>query len=156
MNKKHTKSKYETHVKSQFENIIKWAEDGLTDEQIASNLNISKTTLYKYKKQHTELNELLKKGKKKADFEVENALFKKAIGYTYEEVTKEEVENPETGKKELKVVKVVTKHVAPDVGAIIFWLKNRKSKDWKDNPHKVKFDKEILELRKKDMDMKGW
>ena len=141
MNLEGSKSKYETHVKAHLEQIKQWSQDGLTD---------------KYKKDYPELNELLKKGKDKADYKVENALFKKATGYTYEEVTREEFENPDTGERELRIVKVVTKHVAPDVGAIVFFLKNRKPKHWKDNPHKVKFDKEILELRKKDIENKGW
>ena len=33
----------------------------------------------------------------------------------------------------LVVTKVVTKHMAPDVTGIIFWLKNRKPEDWSDS-----------------------
>lgn len=32
----------------------------------------------------------------------------------------------------MKVTKVVTKHVAPDVTAQIFWLKNRMREKWSD------------------------
>lgn len=72
------------------------------------------------------------KGKEVVDIEVENALLKRAKGYTYEEVTKEAVKDPETGKTELRVVKVVKKEVQPDVTAQIFWLKNRKPAEWRD------------------------
>ena len=40
--------------------------------------------------------------------------------------------NPDTGKIELTVTKVVTKQVIPDTTAQIFWLKNRKPEIWRD------------------------
>ena len=75
------KSKYFTHVEPKLTLIEGWARDGLTDEQIAKNLGISKTSLYKYKEEHIELFELLKKGKEIIDYEVENSLLKKALGF---------------------------------------------------------------------------
>ena len=55
-----------------------WARDGLTDEQIAHNMNISTSTLYEWKNKYSELSEALKKTKEVVDRQVENALFKKA------------------------------------------------------------------------------
>ncbi|QAT40847.1 HNH endonuclease [Clostridium sp. JN-9] len=83
-----SKPKWET-VKDKLVLVEGWARDGLTDEQIAKNLGIGKTAFYKYKKEHTEFANTLKKGKEVVDFEVENALLKRALGYTYEEITKE-------------------------------------------------------------------
>lgn len=57
-----------------------WARSGLTDEQIAANMGINRTTLYRWKKQNSDLCNALKKGKEVADFEVENALYEAAIG----------------------------------------------------------------------------
>jgi len=56
-----------------------WARDGLTDEQIAHNCGISVATLYNWKNKHVDILEALKKGKEVVDYEVENALHKKAI-----------------------------------------------------------------------------
>lgn len=109
-----------------------YARDGLTDEQIAHNMGITAKTLYEWKNKYGEIREASKKGKEVVDIEVENALLKRAKGYTYEEVTKEAVKDPETGKTELRVVKVVKKEVQPDVTAQIFWLKNRKPAEWRD------------------------
>ena len=50
-------------------------------------------------------------------------MLKRALGYKYEEVTKEKVLNKDTGEYELKVTKVVTKEVQPDTTAEIFWAK---------------------------------
>lgn len=126
------KSKYETNVKDKLMLVEGWARNGLTIEQIAKNLGISKVTFYKYMNEHIELFERLKKGKEVIDFEVENALLKRALGYKYKEVTKELITDPETKKEELKVTKEVTKEVAPDTTAQIFWLKNRKPQEWRD------------------------
>lgn len=57
-----------------------WARNGLTDKQIAQKMNINVSTLYKWEKEHSEISESLKKGKKPVDIEVENALLRKALG----------------------------------------------------------------------------
>ena len=101
--------------------------DHLTDEQIASNMGIATSTLYNWKNEHLEILEALKKGKEVVDIQVENALLKRALGYTYKETTRECDEDGE-----LKVTKVVTKEVVPDATAQIFWLKNRRPDLWRD------------------------
>ncbi|MBQ0112216.1 MAG: hypothetical protein KBT03_03710 [Bacteroidales bacterium] len=56
-----------------------WARNGLTDEQIAHNIGIARTTLYDWKKKSSDITNSLKKGKEIVDFEVENALLKNAL-----------------------------------------------------------------------------
>ncbi len=103
-----------------------WARDGLTDEQIAKNLGIGKTTFYRMCKEHSELLEHLKKGKEIVDYEVENALLKKALGYTI-------TLNKQKVTKDGDVVDIKEDmYIVPDTKAQIFWLKNRKPKQWKD------------------------
>ena len=140
------KSKYETHVKDKLILVEAWARNGLTDEQIAKNLGISKDTFYKYKREYTDFSDSLKRGKEVVDIEVENALLKRALGYKYDEVTKER--NEDTG--ELEITKVITKEVQPDTTAQIFWLKNRLSDKWKNDPHKVENDKKLTKLKEKE------
>ncbi|WP_278948558.1 helix-turn-helix domain-containing protein [Megasphaera elsdenii] len=103
-----------------------WARDGLSDEQIAANMGISIATLYNWKRDHLEILEALKEGKDAVDRQVENALLKSALGYKYDEVTKELRDD------ELVVTKVVHKEVQPNTTAQIFWLKNRKRAEWRD------------------------
>ena len=109
-----------------------WARDGLTDEQIAKNMGIYRSTLNEWKKKFPDISDTLKKGKEVVDVEVENALLKRALGYSTTEVTRERALNPETGKVELVVNKAVTKEVPPDTTAQIFWLKNRRPDLWRD------------------------
>ena len=105
-----------------------WARDGLTDEQIAHNMGISRSTLSEWKNKYPDILDSLKKGKEVVDRQVENALLKRALGYEVTEVTKEYV--GDLGRME--VTKRVTKHVAGDTTAQIFWLKNRKPEEWRD------------------------
>ena len=103
-----------------------WAKSGLTDEQIAKNIGINRTTLYDWKKKETNIADALKRGKEVIDFEVENALLKKALGYT---ITIKEEKLDKDG-----CVHTLEKdvHIPPDTTAQIFWLKNRKPNNWKD------------------------
>jgi len=123
------KSKYETHVLPKLDQIEEWAKNGLIDTQIAKNLGISKDSFYKYKNAYIAFSDALKRGKEVIDVEVENALLKRALGYKYNEITKEPTKDNPT---ELQITKQVTKEVLPDVTAQIFWLKNRRPEDWRD------------------------
>lgn len=109
-----------------------WARDGLTDEQIAQNIGITRSTLYEWKKKHSDISDALKKGKEVVDRIAENSLFKRVTGYEYEEVTKERIWNEKKGKYELVETKKVTKRQPPDTTAAIFWLKNRRPDRWRD------------------------
>ena len=115
-----------------------WARDGLTDEQIAKNIGISRASLYEWKKKEVDIFDALKKGKEVIDFEVENALLKRALGYEYEEET---YENGILTKK-------VKKQVAPDTTAQIFWLKNRKKEQWREKIEVVKTDEDLQNINK--------
>ena len=115
-----------------------WARDGLTDEQIAKNIGISRASLYEWKKKEVDIFDALKKGKEVIDFEVENALLKRALGYEYEEET---YENGILTKK-------VKKQVPPDTTAQIFWLKNRKKEQWREKVEVVKTDEDLQNINK--------
>jgi transposase len=109
-----------------------WARDGLIDEQIAGNMGISTSTFYEWKNKYSEFSDTLKKGKEVIDRQVESALLKRAMGYSFEEITEESVYNEKKQQFEMKVTKRVTKQLAPDTTAQIFWLKNRKPAEWRD------------------------
>ena len=109
-----------------------WARDGLTNEQIAHNIGVNIDTLFEWRKRFPEISEALKNGREVADRTVENALYKKATGYEYEEVTEELRFDKATGEKRMVVTKRVKKTVPPDTVAQIFWLKNRKPGEWRD------------------------
>lgn len=119
-----------------------WARDGLTDEQIAKNIGIATSTFYEWKKKELEFSEALKKGKEVIDFEVENALLKKALGYT---ITIKEEKLDRDG-----CVHTLEKdvYISPDTTAQIFWLKNRKKEQWREKVEVVKTDEDLQNINK--------
>lgn len=126
-NKGGAKGKYQEWLTE--EGLVKlegWARDGLTDEQIAANIGVSRSTLNVWKNKYSDISDTLKKGKEVVDRQVESALLKRALGYSYDEITKELTEGG------MQQTKVVTKQVSPDTTAQIFWLKNRKPNEWRD------------------------
>jgi len=98
---------------------------GATDIEIADLFGISVGALSKWKKKYPELNAAMKRGKDIANAEVAAKLYKRAIGYTYQEVSIRMA-----GTVEHKTT--TTKHCPPDVPAAIFWLKNRDKARWRD------------------------
>ena len=133
------KRKYEYWLST--EGLLKlgaWARDGLTDEQIAENIGISRSTLNEWKKNYPDISDTLKRGKEIVDIEVENALLNNARGFTYTEqvvATKKEYIY-ENGRKVKEisepVVVTVERYKQPETTAQIFWLKNRRPDNWRD------------------------
>jgi hypothetical protein len=126
------KSKYNSDFPQLAEMYLR---EGMTELQAAKRLGVSKTTFEQYKVQFPDFLAAIKKGKAPVDFEVENALLKRALGYTYTE-RKEEMAEIDTGEGVQPVpgkkVTETIKEVAPDVTAQIFWLKNRQPHRWRD------------------------
>ena len=121
-----------------------WAKDGLIDEQIAKNIGITTATLYDWKKKYSDFSDALKKGKEVSDYEVENALFKSATGYEYEE--RKEVQEVVDGVMR-KRVEITRKQVPPNATSAIFWLKNRKPDKWR-NKQEIEISKLRAETKK--------
>lgn len=111
--------------------------NGLTDEDIAKNIGISRKTLYNWRQKYSEIEEAMKHGKDIADIIVENALYRRATGHSLKTVTVDEVldeDGKPTGNKQRRTV---IKEISPDTSAIIWWLKNRKGEQWRDKPTEI-------------------
>jgi hypothetical protein len=92
---------------------------GATNAEIAHLLGVGLTTLEKWREEYPEFDYAWKDGKSYADAKVAKSLFKRACGYT---TTKWKETKDGTFTEEV--------HVAPDVGACIFWLTNRQPDHW--------------------------
>ena len=66
-----------------------WARRGLTDAEIAHNIGIAPQTLSEWKNKYHEIADALKKTREVVDMIVENALFRRAVGYTTTEIVEE-------------------------------------------------------------------
>lgn len=115
-------SKYFSHVRPRLSTIEGWTRNGLILEQVSHNLGVGLSNFMEYQKKYPELREALKRGREVSDLEVENALYKRAMGYTTVEVIEEYG----------AVTKRTVKEIPPDTTAQIFWLKNRNPEAWRD------------------------
>jgi hypothetical protein len=128
-----------------------YARGGLTEKQIANNLGISKSTLETYKIKFPDFLDALKRGKGPVDFEVENALLKRALGHDYEEIHTEVREYKDGSKA--KVMKKTVHFIPPDVTACIFWLKNRRPEQWREKVENFGVTENIDEKMKEFSDL---
>ena len=135
------KPKYEKWLEK--ENLILlegWRRDGLTLDQIAKNMGINVSTLHLYMNAHKEILNALKKGEEVAIYEVENAMYKSALGHYAEEV--ERIETKDANNDVVQtIVKGHRRYIPPNVGAQIFILKNRRNIKWRDNPEFIENEK---------------
>lgn len=124
------------------------AASGMTDREIALELEVHLKTIYQWKKKYPKFKEALQIWKYIADQKVERSLYERATGYDF-------VEEKLWCNQNGEVTRVETvKHVPPDIKAIIFWLKNRQPDTWKDKTEtehsgKVDLAQSILEARKR-------
>lgn len=104
---------------------MEYAQTGLNDEQIAKKLGISLTSFYSYQEKYPEFLKAIKRGKTSPDIEVENALFKRATGFT-KTVNRTKILNDGT-----KVFYTDEVYYPPDPTCGIFWSCNRQPDRWR-------------------------
>lgn len=115
-------SKFQPEFVAQAEKLCKL---GATDMEIADFFEVDVRTLYRWKAEHEGFCQALKSGKDQADERVERSLFARAIGYEHDDMDIRVVEG-------VVVQTPIRKHYPPDTTAGIFWLKNRRSAEWRD------------------------
>jgi len=102
-----------------------FAAQGLGDYEIARALGIHPCTFFEYEKTYSNFSDAIKKGQEESIDKVENALFKRALGFEY--IEKKE----ETYGDKIKITET-EKRALGDTTAQIFILKNRRPDSWKD------------------------
>lgn len=125
-----------TKFKTEFiEQAYKLALLGATDIELADFFGVDEATITRWKQEIEEFCTSIKKGKRAADANVAESLYKRACGYSHKETHFNVVDG------EL-VTTEVDKFYPPDTGAAMAWLKNRTRKlenPWKDDyAHDVK------------------
>jgi hypothetical protein len=127
---------------------------GATDAEIAEHFGIGERTLYEWKNRYPQFSQSIKKGKIPADAKVAHALFDRATGaeWTEQQAIKLKTVTYLDGRrvKEQERVEIVEvrRSAPPDTTACIFYLKNRRPKEWRDRHEVVaEHDKIIRVIR---------
>lgn len=107
------------------EQARKLANLGATDREIADFFAIDERTLNRWKHDFPEFCQSLKVGKGDADARVVQSLYRRALGYSHDDVHFSAYEGVVTET-------ACVKHYPPDTTAAIFWLKNRDPENWRD------------------------
>lgn len=110
------------------EQAAKLCRLGATDEEVADFFKVEVRTIYRWKGENDAFCQALKLGKEQCDDRVEKSLYARAVGYKHEDVDIRVIEG--------KIVETpIVKHYPPETVAGIFWLKNRRSQQWRDKVH---------------------
>ena len=115
-------------ILNMLDEIESWAREGLSETEMCASLHISRTSWLKYKSEYPELQQAIDTGYAHSIKKVEAALFKAAVGYTFEEITTE-LRTDAKGVSKMVETKRVKKEVQPNVQAIMNILKN-KGRGW--------------------------
>jgi hypothetical protein len=102
---------------------------GLTDLEVADLLNVSPSTLYRWRADNPQFARVFRLGKEEAHDRVEHALFSRAVGYDF---NAEKQIMTRHGPQMLRW----REHVPPDVSAAMAYLKNRRPDRWRDT-HRI-------------------
>ncbi len=112
------------------EQATKLCAKGFTNQELADFFEVNIDTIYEWQKRHEAFSDALKSGKKYSDDKVMDSLYNRALGYEFIETKQED---GDSGKK----TTITTKQMAGDTTAQIFWLKNRRPDEWRNNPEPV-------------------
>ena len=136
------KSRYDEFVKPHLNQITEWARSGATEKEMCDALGVAQSTFYEYKKQFSELSNALRTGRQTVILNVKAALYKKAIGFEYEEM--------EGVKKEGKVVstRIFKRYSPPDTTAAAMLLRNYEE-EWRDKDYvQTDLTRQEIEIKK--------
>ena len=156
--------KYEKWMERYGEEYLRrLAQDGLEDREIAQRSGISEKTFERWKRTHKEFASALRLGRRGSDYNVIEALYKKAIGYTVSVnktyKLKRTEYDPDTGKKLREYEELATgadeSHIPADVRAGSFWLKNRQPEMWSDKTGMPERESATGEIEIPDADLIG-
>ena len=115
--------------------VFSLAIKGATDEEIAEAMGVSRRTIMRWSvtkdsrgdETFTSFGEERLNGKEQADGKVVKKLFDLCMGYDYKEVEQTLVHR-EKGEIKIRETLTKTKHIPPNVMAIMYWLNNRSRK----------------------------
>lgn len=105
--------------------IAEYAMFGMSVGQIARAISVTEKTLSDWRDKYKPISDALSGSEEFRSRLVEAALLKRALGYSYREITRQLNKDGE-----MTVAKTVDKDITPNTTAQMFWLKNRCGYIW--------------------------
>lgn len=154
---------FDKKIRPFLETIAAWKRNGITDTKIGTYLDVSATTLLRYKalgdpdnklydKKYREFFDVMTLNREIADGSVENALFKSSQGHIValkKPVKLKEIiyndDGKKIGEKEFLVDAITEEYIPPQVPAQVFWLKNRKKEEWREKQEQLDADGQAIQ-----------
>ncbi len=136
------RSKYDEYVKPHLKQITEWAKSGATEKEISDALGVALSTFSDYKNKYSELSDALRTGRQTVVLDIKAALYKKAIGFEYEEMR--------GVKKEGKVVhtEIFKRYSPPDTTAAAMLLRNYDDEYRDKDSAQTNFKQQEIEIKK--------
>lgn len=120
--------------------VTKFCMLGADNKQIADFLEVSLSSIDYWLANSKAFSSAVKKGKIVADAEMVNSLYQRGKGYSHPEDKHFQYEG--------NIITVpTTKHYPPDTAAAFIWLKNRRPKEWKNQPEVIHHEHIVKELQ---------
>lgn len=110
------------------EQAYKLALLGHTDAEMGTFFGVTETTINNWKNAHPSFFESIKKGKDIADADITESLYKRAKGF-------EKASVKIFNNQGAEMIVPFQEYYPPDPTSMIFWLKNRQPKKWRDKQH---------------------
>ena len=106
--------------------ISGWSRDGFTEEEIAKNMDVSRSTLNQWKNDFPDILNAIKNNKATSNYLVEGSVFKSIMGFT------KTYKNQKVTKDGFVVEYEETVYIPPNALLAMFWMKNRMPDKWRD------------------------
>lgn len=111
--------------------------DGWDNRQVAKYLGYNNTYFSELVGKHAELAETITRARKPLTFNVENSLYKRAVGMKVKTVTKRWMVNADGKQTDVEIIQETESEIPPDVKAQQLWLSQKKPEIWNKQPQKI-------------------
>lgn len=134
-------------IRENLEQIKQWKRLGATDEQVAKQLGISRSTWYEHLSKNPDLSDAIKTSVEYFVMDLRGELARQAFKHTLETKKQYIKKDLETGHA-TQYTEITTKEVDGNIGAAHLLLKNLDKDNWKEDWNTYEFKKQELELKK--------
>ena len=135
------KPKYDSYIKPHLEKIKDWAAAGATEREICDALGVSVSEFNDYKNKYSELSDALRAGRQNVVLNIKAALYKRALGFNYEEKI------GRNSEKNGVSTEIYQRYAPPDTTAAAMLLRNY-DKSWRDK------DKQTADFKAQELEIK--